>query len=495
MSEVFLKVTNINKAFAGVQALKNVNLTINKGEICCLAGENGSGKSTLIKIIAGAYKPDDGEIEINGKKYSNITPMDTIREGIQIIYQDFSIFPNLTAAENIALNSELAKNRKLVNWKSVYHTAKEAIEKINVNIDLDARVMELSVADKQLIAISRALLQNAKLIIMDEPTTALTKKEIDSLFHVIDGLRKQGISILFVSHKIEEVFALAEKITILRNGENVISDDVKNFDRAKFIYYMTGREFDETYYEAKNTSEDPVMKVENIGKKGSFADISFELHSGEILGITGLLGSGRTELALALFGREAIDTGKIIMDGKEIRLRSVKHAIKHGIGYVPEDRLTEGLFLSQSIARNTIASVIDRMKGKFAFLSRSTMKGIVGHWVSDLRIKTANVENPVQTLSGGNQQRVVLAKWLATQPKVLILNGPTVGVDIGSKKDIHDILRKLSDDGMAIVIISDDIPEVLNNCNRVLIMRKGRIVGEFGGKSLTEDMLNQKLTS
>ena len=495
MSEVFLKVTNINKAFAGVQALKNVNLTINKGEICCLAGENGSGKSTLIKIIAGAYKPDDGEIEINGKRYSNITPMDTIREGIQIIYQDFSIFPNLTAAENIALNSELAKNRKLVNWKSVYHTAKEAIEKINVSIDLDARVMELSVADKQLIAISRALLQNAKLIIMDEPTTALTKKEIDSLFHVIDGLRKQGISILFVSHKIEEVFALAEKITILRNGENVISDDVKNFDRAKFIYYMTGREFDETYYEAKNTSEDPVMKVENIGKKGSFADISFELHSGEILGITGLLGSGRTELALALFGREAIDTGKIIMDGKEIRLRSVKHAIKHGIGYVPEDRLTEGLFLSQSIARNTVASVIDRMKGKFAFLSRSTMKGIVGHWVSDLRIKTANVENPVQTLSGGNQQRVVLAKWLATQPKVLILNGPTVGVDIGSKKDIHDILRKLSDDGMAIVIISDDIPEVLNNCNRVLIMRKGRIVGEFGGKSLTEDMLNQKLTS
>jgi simple sugar transport system ATP-binding protein len=495
MSEVFLKVTNINKAFAGVQALKNVNLTINKGEICCLAGENGSGKSTLIKIIAGAYKPDDGEIEINGKRYSTITPMDTIREGIQIIYQDFSIFPNLTAAENIALNSELAKNRKLVNWKSVYHTAKEAIEKINVDIDLDARVMELSVADKQLIAISRALLQNAKLIIMDEPTTALTKKEIDSLFHVIDGLRKQGISILFVSHKIEEVFALAEKITILRNGENVISDDVKNFDRAKIIYHMTGREFDETYYEAKNTSEEPVMKVENIGKKGSFADISFELHSGEILGITGLLGSGRTELALALFGREAIDTGKIIMDGKEVRLRSVKHAIRHGIGYVPEDRLTEGLFLSQSIARNTVASVIDRMKGKFAFLSRSTMKGIVSHWVSDLKIKTANVENPVQTLSGGNQQRVVLAKWLATQPKVLILNGPTVGVDIGSKKDIHDILRKLSDDGMAIVIISDDIPEVLNNCNRVLIMRKGRIVGEFGGKSLTEDMLNQKLTS
>ncbi len=495
MSEVFLKVTNINKAFAGVQALKDVNLTINKGEICCLAGENGSGKSTLIKIIAGAYKPDDGEIEINGKKYNTITPMDTIREGIQIIYQDFSIFPNLTAAENIALNSELAKNKKLVNWKNVYDTAKKAIEKINVEIDLDARVVELSVADKQLIAISRALLQNAKLIIMDEPTTALTKKEIDSLFKVIDGLRQQGISILFVSHKIEEVFALAEKITILRNGENVISDDVKNFDRAKFIYYMTGREFNETYYEARHTSKEPVMKVENIGKKGSFADISFELHSGEILGITGLLGSGRTELALALFGRDVIDTGKIIMEGKEIRLRNVKQAIRHGIGYVPEDRLTEGLFLSQSIARNTVASVIDRMKGKFAFLSRSKMKDIVGHWVGDLKIKTANVDNPVQTLSGGNQQRVVLAKWLATKPKVLILNGPTVGVDIGSKKDIHDILRRLSDDGMAIVIISDDIPEVLNNCNRVLIMRRGRIVGEFGGKSLTEDMLAQKLTS
>ncbi len=495
MSEVFLKVTNINKAFAGVQALKNVNLTINKGEICCLAGENGSGKSTLIKIIAGAYKPDNGEIEINGKTYNTVLPKDIIREGIQIIYQDFSIFPNLTAAENIALNSALAKNKKLVNWKSVYDTAKKAIEMINVDIDLDARVADLSVADKQLIAISRALLQNAKLIIMDEPTTALTKKEIDSLFTVIDGLRKQGISILFVSHKIEEVFALAEKITILRNGENVISDDVKNFDRPKFIYYMTGRELNETYYEAKNTSSQPVMKVENIGKKGSFADISFELHSGEILGITGLLGSGRTELALALFGKETIDTGKIFMGGKELRLKNIKTAIRHGIGYVPEDRLTEGLFLTQSIARNTVASVIDRMKGKFLFLSKPTMKEIISHWVSDLKIKTANVENPVQTLSGGNQQRVVLAKWLATQPKVLILNGPTVGVDIGSKNDIHDILRRLSDAGMAIVIISDDIPEVLNNCNRILIMRKGRVVGEFGGKSLTEELLAQKLTS
>jgi simple sugar transport system ATP-binding protein len=495
MSDVFLKVNNVSKAFAGVQALKNVNLTINKGEICCLAGENGSGKSTLIKIIAGAYKPDEGDFEINGKKYTQITPMDAIHEGIQIIYQDFSIFPNLTAAENIALNSALAKNKKLVNWKSVYDTAREAIKKINVDIDLDARVVELSVADKQLIAISRALLQNAKLIIMDEPTTALTKKEIDSLFKVIDGLRKEGISILFVSHKIEEVFALAEKITILRNGEFAVSDDVKNFDRAKFIYYMTGRELTETYYEAKNTDPKPVMKVENIGKKGYFADISFELHSGEILGITGLLGSGRTELALALFGKEPIDTGTIAIDGKKIRLKNIQSAVKHGIGYVPEDRLTEGLFLTQSIARNTIASIIDRLKGNSGFLSKLRMKNTVDHWVGDLKIKTASAENPVQTLSGGNQQRVVLAKWLATKPKVLILNGPTVGVDIGSKNDIHEILRKLADEGMAIVIISDDIPEVLNNCNRILIMRKGRIVGEFGGKTLTEDLLTQKLTS
>lgn len=495
MSDVFLKINNVSKAFAGVQALKNVNLTVNKGEVCCLAGENGSGKSTLIKIIAGAYKPDEGDIEINGKKYTNITPMDAIREGIQIIYQDFSIFPNLTAAENIALNSALAKNKQLVNWKSVNDTAKKAIEKIGVSIDLDARVAELSVADKQLIAISRALLQNAKLIIMDEPTTALTQKEIDSLFSVINELRKQGISILFVSHKIEEVFALAERITILRNGENAISDDVKQFDRAKFIYHMTGRELHETYYEAKHICCEPVMRVENIGKQRSFADISFDLHAGDILGITGLLGSGRTELALALFGKEPIDRGSIYMEGKKIRLNSVSSAIKHGIGYVPEDRLTEGLFLTQTIARNTIASIIDQMKDKLGFLSKSKMKSTIEHWVGDLKIKTASVENSAQTLSGGNQQRVVLAKWLATKPKVLILNGPTVGVDIGSKNDIHDILRKLADDGMAIVIISDDIPEVLYNCNRVLIMRKGRFVGEFGGRTLTEDTLAEKLTS
>lgn len=494
MSDIFLKVTNVNKAFAGVQALKNVDLTIKKGEICCLAGENGSGKSTLIKIIAGVYTMDEGEVEVNGKRLESFTPMEMIQEGIQIIYQDFSIFPNLTAAENIALNSALANNRKLVNWKKVYKTAKAAIDIINVDIDLEAYVADLSVADKQLIAISRALLQNAKLIIMDEPTTALTKKEVASLFKVIEGLKKQGISILFVSHKLEEVFALAEKITILRNGEHAITDDVKNFDRAKFIYHMTGRELHETYYVAENTGAKPVMQLKNIGKKSTFADVSFDLYPGEILGITGLLGSGRTELALAMFGKEPIDTGEIIIDGKKVRLNNIKKAVKHGIGYVPEDRLTEGLFLTQSIGRNVIASIIDLMKDKTGFLRRPKIKKEIDKWVDDLKIKTASADYPVQTLSGGNQQRVVLAKWLATNPKVLILNGPTVGVDIGSKTDIHEILRKLADEGMSIVIISDDIPEILYNCNRILIMRKGRIVGEFGGKTITEEMLSEKLT-
>ena len=490
----FIKLSGISKSFAGVKALQNIDMVINKGEIRCLAGENGSGKSTLIKVISGFYSPDEGQIEINGKLYKKLTPHQAIKEGIQIIYQDFSVFPNLTVAENVALSYERLAGKKFVNWKSVKKNAQRALDMINVSIDLDALVGSLSVADRQLVAICRALLQDAKLIVMDEPTTALTSKEVEALFSVSRDLREKGISILFVSHKLEEVFEIAEELTILRNGLKVIEGPMKEFDRAKFIYHMTGRTIEPTQYKTPEISDEPLMKVENIGITELFENISFEIYAGEIVAITGLLGSGRSELARALFGLEKLTTGRIFVEGKEISLRNVKDAIEAGIAYVPEDRLTEGLFLPQSVDNNLISATIDDILTKQKLISSKMTKEKSDSWIEELKIVTPSGDVPAQTLSGGNQQRVVIAKWLSTKPKILILNGPTVGVDIGSKSDIHSYARELAKNGIGVIIISDDIPEVLENCNRVLLMEKGRVTDDMLCENLTGETLSYKLT-
>ena len=494
-SHEFLAAQQVSKHFAGVQALKNVSLTINRGEIRCLAGENGSGKTTLIKVIAGVYRPDEGELRINGRRYKSLHPIESIREGIQIIYQDFSLFPNLTVAENLAINFELEQQQRFVNWQSVRRIAREALERIGVEIDLRARVETLSVADKQLVAIARAILHNAKLVIMDEPTTALTQKEVDSLFSIIKSLQQEGISTLFVSHKLREVLEISEKVTVLRNGEKVADGDIAEFDRAKLVYYITGREIAEDRYTYERDSARPqsLLKVSDLGRTGSFAGVSFEIFPGEIVGVTGLLGSGRTDLALALFGLKPADTGQIYIAGQLTAIRSVQDAIRQGLGYVPEDRLTEGLFLPQTIGRNIIISILERLANVFGFVNFPKINRQVEHSINYLRIKTPSADLPVNNLSGGNQQRVVLAKWLATKAKILILNGPTVGVDIGSKTDIHHTLRELARQGLGVLIISDDFPEILQNCNRILLMHKGRILNELRGAQCTEEELTKQL--
>jgi len=495
MAEPLIQLANITKSFAGVQALKGVNLTIHKGEIRCLAGENGCGKSTLIKMISGVYKPDGGSIKVNGQEHPHYSPMDAIREGIQVIYQDFSIFPNLTVAENIALNDQVARNKRLVNWKAIHAIARKAVDKIGFHVNLHARVENLSVADKQLVAISRALLQNAKLIIMDEPTTALTQREVKSLFAIIKDLQKEGIAILFVSHKLDEVYEICEKITIMRNGKNVVDGDITEIDRYQLVEHMTGRKLEEDLFTPDAVGSAPLLKVENASRKGEFSGVSFELYPGEVLGITGLLGSGRTELAKALFGLTPVESGRIYLEGREASIRSVKDAIRHRIGYVPEDRLTEGLFLPQSIGKNMVVSVVDRLLKKSRLIDEKKMNAEIDKWVQELKIKTPSAHLPVQTLSGGNQQRVVLAKWLATNPKLLILNGPTVGVDIGSKADIHAIIRKLAAEGVGVIVISDDISEIIHNCSRILLMKKGEIIDEFRNTALSEQELGQRLSS
>lgn len=496
MTEEVLRVENVSKNFAGVQALDDISFTMSRGEIRGLVGENGSGKSTLIKIIAGVYQPSKGVVAFHGVPQSNIKPKTAIDAGIQIIYQDFSLFPNLTAAENIALNYLISRNRKLVNWREVREIAREATQRINVDLDLDAVVSDMSVADKQLIAISRAILQNAQLIIMDEPTTALTQREVEALYRVIRNLQEKGIAILFVSHKLSEVQEIADNIMILRNGVKVADGPSEEFTLAKLAYFMTGREITESNYvfvPLENQAK-CLMKVEHLGYPGKFSDISFEMKPGEILGVAGLLGSGRTELALALFGIQPASSGKISIDGQEVKIQSIQDAMKQNIGYVPEDRLTEGLFFRQSVERNVTVRILDMTIGKMGLITSQKFKYQANKWIKHLSIKTDDPELPVTSLSGGNQQRVVLAKWLASNPKILILNGPTVGVDVGSKMELHELIKEVANQGLGILILSDDLPELMHICNRILLMRGGKIVEEFTTTDISEEALNQKVT-
>ena len=375
--------------------------------------------------------------------------------------------------ENIALGSEVAAGRRLVNRSRMREVAREAVAKIGFQVDLDELVGNLSVADKQLVAISRALMGDAKLIIMDEPTTALTKKEVRALFDIVADLQSRGIAILFVSHKLEEVFEIAQRFTILRSGHKVITCPKEELDRASFARHMTGRDFDEERYQPGDITEAPILQVEGATVAGAFADATLSVRPGEILGITGLLGSGRTELAMSLFGMLPLDSGHIRVKGQDVTLRGVRDAIAAGIAYVPEDRLTEGLFLSRSIGENITISEMESFTKALGFIDKKAIRDEEKKWVKRLDVVTPDPANAVNTLSGGNQQKVVLAKWLATKPSVLILNGPTVGVDIGSKFTIHSILRELAAQGMAVIIISDDIAEVLTNCSTIAIMRAG----------------------
>lgn len=487
MSDFIIRAKNIKKYFGGVKALDGVDLEIKKGEVHCLAGENGCGKSTIINIISGFYVPTAGTIEVDGKEYSKMNTKLAIDSGIQVIYQDLSVFPNLTVMENLAITSELSKGKKFVNKKAYEETAKEALSKIGIHINLYDLVENLSIAEKQLIAISRALLNDAKLIIMDEPTTAITKKEVKSLFEIIRQLQKKGISILFVSHKLDEVFEIAERFTIFRNGKNVASGDTKDLDRRKFAYYMTGRDImEESYLYEESEEKQTVLEVENLSREGEFEKVSFSVKQGEILGITGLLGSGRTELVETIFGYRKADSGSIKMLGERVSIETVKDAICHRIGYVPSDRINQGLFLEQSISDNISIEKWDTYKNRAGKLNRKKMIQDVKYWVEELAIVLHDIEDNVGMLSGGNQQKCVLAKWLLLDLKLLILNGPTVGVDIGAKFDIYRIIKELARKGLSVIIISDDIPEILSNCNRIFVMRNGRLAEHFENHEIDE---------
>jgi simple sugar transport system ATP-binding protein len=491
-----LEVRDIVKTYGGVTALAGVSLTLGQGEVLCLAGENGCGKSTLIKIISGAERPDSGEILVDGERFTAMDPTVAIKAGIQVIYQDFSLFPNLTVAENVALTSAVAGRRRLYDRAAAHARAQDVVADLGLALDLDADVENLSVADKQLTAICRALANDARVIIMDEPTTALTHTEVDRLFEIVERLRNRGVGLIFVSHKLDEVMAIAQRVTILRSGKHVITGPTSDFDPRTISQHMTGRELDESRHVSELSPEaGVVLEVEDLGLAGAYEDVSFTLRRGEILGVTGLLGSGRTEIAEALFGVLPHDRGTVRVDGAEVQIHSIRDAIDAGIGYVPEDRLTQGLFLEASIADNLVAGSLDRHRTKWSTLDARAVRGTIDRLFKRLRIKAPSVQAPVRSLSGGNAQRVVLAKWLARQPKVLILNGPTVGVDVGSKAEILDILRAEAAGGRGVIVISDDAPELVACCHRVIVVRHGRIVDVLDGDAVTVDVIREKVAA
>ena len=493
MTEVFLQALHVSKRYGGITALADVDLTVHVGEVHCLVGENGSGKSTLVKIITGVVKPESGaEIIIGGERVRSLTPYDALRRGILVVHQDLSLFPNLSVAENITFARHIERGRSLVRWSMMRRIAEEVIERIGVDLNLDANVGNLPVADQQLVAICRALASNSRLLIMDEPTSSLTRREVDRLFGVIRDLQGHGIATLFISHKLDEVLEIGQKITVLRDGRKVGTFARRDIDRRKLAYLMTGKEI--TYSKAPRKIDDTVvLNVSGLSKRGQYDNVHFTLRRGEILGIIGPLGSGRTELALTLFGMNPPDAGTVYVNGRPFRARSNAEAILNGIAYVPEDRLTQGLVSKQSVGNNLIITALSRLLGRVGLIDGRRRMEFCETAVRTFDIKVPSIEAPVGILSGGNQQKIVMAKWLSIKPKILILDGPTIGIDVGARSTIYDMIHTLAREGVSIILISDDVLEVLYNCHRILLMKRGRIVGQFSSDEITEEELYQRM--
>ena len=476
-----LRLTGISKNFGGVDALVDVDFEVAPGEIHCLAGENGSGKSTLIKIVSGVYQPNPGgTVEFDGQRYEGLTPGMARRLGVQVIWQDLALFPHLSVAENIAFERNLGLWPRPSRRREMRATAREMLGRLGFELDLDRPVQELSIANRQVVAICRALVTEASIVFMDEPTASLTQSETRALLQVVRRLSAAGIAVVFVSHRLVELIEIAERITVLRDSRRVGVFDAGQIGHHRLAELMTGHALDTTVHARDRSGEEavPVLEIRGLSRRGEYEDVSCALHRGEILGLTGLLGAGRTEFALSLFGMTRPDAGEIRLDGAPLALGSNRDAIEAGIAYVSEDRLTLGLVQAQSIADNVAVTVLDRLRRLRWFIDAQRKARTVGDWVRDLSIRIGTPDDPVTTLSGGNQQRVVLAKWLATTPRVLILDSPTVGVDVGARAAIFEIVRDLAERGMAILLISDEVPEVYHNADRILHMRGGRIAGE-----------------
>ncbi|NMM62126.1 sugar ABC transporter ATP-binding protein [Clostridium sp. P21] len=485
-----LEMVGISKSFPGVKALQDVHIKAYGGKVLALLGENGAGKSTLMKIVSGVYKKDEGkiivdgdEIEIQGIKHAESL-------GITIIHQELSVLPNLTVAQNIFLgNEKFSSGTRKINKAWMKEKSKYFLDQIGCNINPNTLVKDINLGEMQMIEIAKALTKNSSVIIMDEPTTALTDVETQKLFEVIRKLKEKGIAIIYISHRMDEIFQICDSITVLRDGKYIGSVETKDVTKDDLITMMVGRKLEEQFPYKEVEKENVLLKVENLSMKDKVKNVSFEIRSGEILGVSGLMGAGRTELAKTIFGDYKKGSGEIYVDGEKVNINSPKDAIKYGICYLSEDRKQEGLILNMSVAQNMTLPNLTSYENKMKRIDKKSEKKEVEEYIKKLSIKTPSQEQLVKNLSGGNQQKVILAKWLMRSPKVLIVDEPTKGIDVGAKKEIYEVLNKLKSMGKAVIMISSDMAEILGVSDRVMVMHEGKVTGELKREEATQESI------
>jgi len=489
-----LEMSGISMSFPGVKALSDVNFDLKKGEVHALVGENGAGKSTLMKVLAGVHFPEKGDIVYRGRKVVYHNPLEAKQDGIVIIFQELNLVPELTVAENIFLGTFPTKGFGLISRKKMKEETRRVLQELECDFDENKIVGNLSIARQQMVEIARALALKASIVILDEPTASLTGHDKDILFRNIRRLREQGTALVYVSHKMEEIFEITDRITVLRDGQKTGTLVTAETNRNEVIQKMIGRELDDFYVKAKNRPGEEALRVENLSRKGEFYDISFSLRCGEVLGLYGLVGAGRSEVAEAIFGIRPLNSGKIFINGKEKKIMNSKMAVSSGMGFVPEDRKEQGLILGMSCRDNQSLANI-RYLNSFMFIKEREVNQVFEDYRDKLSLSCAGPGVPVVNLSGGNQQKIVIAKWLSINPSILILDEPTRGIDVGSKAEIHKLVASMAEQGMAILVISSEMPEIMGVSHRILTMHQGRITNEFSGENITESNLIDAITS
>jgi len=492
---VVLRAQGINKSFPGVRALVDVDFDVEKGEIHALAGENGAGKSTLMKILSGVCTRDAGELELDGEVVSFSSPREAFDRGIAIIHQELNLAPNLSIAKNLYLGRYATKAGFFLDERKILSMSKTYLDEIGLCEDPGTLVSALTIAKQQMVEIAKALSANSRILIMDEPTSALNVNETNNLFRIMRALKEKGVSIIYISHRIDEMFVIADRITIMKDGRIAVTKPIPETNHEDVVRYMTGKSLDDYYSanEARMAEGREVLRVEKLSQKKIVRDVSFSLKRGEILGIAGLLGSGRTELLKAIFGADKATAGKIFLDGKEMNISSPCDSVMNGIAFLPEDRKSEGLHIARNV-RDNIALPSLKKLSKLGFVDMAQHCKDAKELIEAINIKTQDEKKIVKQLSGGNQQKVVFAKWLNVKPKVLLLDDPTRGVDVGAKAEIYKIIRDLASKGMGIIFVSSEMPEVLGISDRILLLKEGRIIGELGKEEMREDRVILLLT-
>ncbi|MDA2925721.1 sugar ABC transporter ATP-binding protein [Acidobacteria bacterium AH-259-G07] len=484
--DAVLEMRGIRKSFPGVLALDNVNFALYPGEVHILLGENGAGKSTLVKILSGAYQKDGGEILIHGQAVEINNPRVAQELGISIIYQEFNLIPHLSAAENIFLGNEPEIFSGIVDRSQMSREAGRLLRELGVQFDPRTRVRSLGIAQQQMVEVAKALSVDARILIMDEPTSALTESEIRALFSTIQQLKEKGVAVIYISHRLEELFEVGDRVTVLRDAKYIATHSIRETSTAELIRLMANRDLKEHFPREKGELGEEVLRVEGLNRAPLLKDISFSLRQGEIVGIAGLLGAGRTELARAIFGADPIDSGRVLVKGQPVRINSPVSAIRQGIGFLTEDRKGQGLILVLPVKDNIALPNTDKLS-RLGVIDSAAKEKLAQRFIHDLSIKTPGVEQKVMYLSGGNQQKVVLSKWLAREADILIFDEPTRGIDVGAKVEIYQLMNQLTARGAGIIMISSELPEILGMSDRILVMHRGRISGEFSAEEATEE--------